>query len=137
MISQFNCQRCGNCCKTKSGGLSISDDDLKRWRKSKRIDILEQVELLVFDNEKGIPISIKGKNWDENKHAVLCAVLWFLPDGKMLKCPFLKNIDKKKYECLIYDILPDDCKKFPFDDNGIPNKNLSDVCPEVRRISRE
>jgi Fe-S-cluster containining protein len=109
-------------------------NDLIRWKKTKRTDILKHVNMLVFDNNKLKPVSIMGNEWDEDDQIVLCAALWFKADGKSLNCPFLKW-DEDGYECLIYDLRPDDCRQFPFDENGKLDKSLATMCPEVRRLS--
>jgi Fe-S-cluster containining protein len=40
----FDCLRCGACCYQRPGTILIEPDDLVRWKRSQRDDILDQLE---------------------------------------------------------------------------------------------
>lgn len=98
----FKCQQCGQCCTKYSGGLTAKAQDIVRWRREGREDILSRVR--VFESG-GL---IMGGN------------IWLNPKTgrKMKACPFLGK-RKGKFSCLIQSTKPGMCRKYPFTGVGI------------------
>lgn len=42
--TEFDCVTCGACCYQRPGTILVSSDDLVRWKRAARVDILEQLE---------------------------------------------------------------------------------------------
>ena len=92
----FVCERCGRCCRSTKWAVNLDTrlcwEDIERWRRERRSDILQHV--LVFEGLGGDLIS---------------------PDGKFFsKCPFLKNEEGRKYSCSIHETKPKVCEVSPF-----------------------
>jgi len=90
------CTQCGRCCTNADymGHMQASAEDLARWKKQKRHDILAYA-----DEYFGI------------------ADLWISPrtGESMERCPFVRKqrgIDR--YTCLIYDTRPEVCRGYPW-----------------------
>lgn len=94
-----NCTRCGKCCTNASYMLSLfaTADDVARWRREGRDDILRYAAVL----------GPRGS-----------ADLWIDPaSGKELpRCPFLKRprAGGGKYSCSIHQTRPDVCRGYPY-----------------------
>ena len=87
------CKRCGRCCREAGGGsLRASDDDISRWRKQNRQDILSHADIFEFE---GFSV----------------ADLWFDPitGEELYRCPFLKKCTNH-YSCAIYETRPEQCQ---------------------------
>jgi len=122
----FQCKRCGNCCKKAGSVLHITQNDYERWVEEDRWDIISKI----------VPVSYCCEN---------CNISWGLPfgdtcrrcdmPGKLLfywidpkyqfnyfaqlmgnpKCPFLRKVrNKPQYTCRIHDTKPEICRDFPF-----------------------
>lgn len=91
------CSRCGKCCTHAGymGSLSATPEDVKRWRREGRDDILRFVAIIG-----------SGKNPS--------ADLWVTPDGiEKLRCPFVrKDPNKPTYRCTIYETRPEVCRDY-------------------------
>lgn len=114
----FECQQCGECCKKYAGTLKASVEDIERWKREGREDILEYVYVFEFDG-----IIIGGD-------------LWFDPKtGEEIigTCPFLKK-SKGKFICLIHDTKPTVCKEYPFNESKKPDKSRINECKGLRVI---
>jgi len=133
MKDNFECQRCGKCCRRFSRSLEATEEDLIRWKKEKRNDILAYILVCVVRNKE--VDWIRGDEWKE-KDAVIVADLWFDPntEAELIVCPFLKKEKDNRFVCLIHDTKPGECKVFPFDSKGNVRKDIDDVCYEVRRL---
>ena len=94
----FRCQQCGECCTKYSGGLTAKAQDIMRWRKEGRKDILSKVRVLEAGGE------------------IMGGELWLNPrTGRKMKCPFLERGEKaKKARCLIQDTKPLVCRQYPY-----------------------
>jgi len=96
LYDNFECMRCGRCCKRTKWVTNIDTrlvwEDVERWRKEDRIDILKYVQ--VFED-------LGGDLFDKETYR------------KFSKCPFLKK-EGKAYTCTIHQTKPWACKVFPF-----------------------
>jgi Fe-S-cluster containining protein len=94
------CSQCGKCCTNLYGTFEATGEDVRRWRKEGRKDILANVMLL-------------GPRWDP----------WgdFIgTDGQTERCPFLHKIrGSKRYRCSIYETRPQVCRDFIPWESGI------------------
>ena len=93
----FSCEMCGQCCKLTKWVVNprtrLIWEDIERWRREKRHDILRYV--LVFEGLGGDLLDLKNQK--------------FLPE-----CPFLKRGENKKYVCTIHETKPFVCQVAPF-----------------------
>jgi Fe-S-cluster containining protein len=94
------CSRCGKCCTSSSymGTLSATEEDVHRWIREKRWDILAWTWL--FYDRDGIPD---------------CADLWVSPKTgiEAERCPFVrKERGRNTYKCTIYDTRPEVCRDY-------------------------
>ena len=90
------CTQCGKCCTNSNfmGSLSATAEDLERWRREERWDILAWCGII--------------DDW---------ADLWVSPrtGDEAERCPFVrKQRGKDKYDCLIYETRPEVCREFPY-----------------------
>ena len=94
----FNCKQCGNCCINIPGAYahSIDEEDVERWKKNRRNDILKWV--ISIDYEK---FTIHD--------------VWFHPEtgDDVSSCPWLEKSDNGKYKCAIHDLRPNYCREWP------------------------
>ena len=118
----FECQRCGKCCLEFGSCLSVSAEEIKRWERDERWDILQYVDLFEVNVcpqcDKAAPLDQEYCNTChiKLKRVILGGDLWFDPEtGEELKqCPFLRKVkNQDKYECLIHDAKPERCRNFP------------------------
>ena len=105
------CLRCGTCCRKQGFGWSPEINDLKRWLKQSRLDILQYINICLGDNLqiRGDELTFAQLGW------VTFSVLWVNPPtGKRLKrCPFLrKTRNQPVYTCLIHDTKPNRCRAY-------------------------
>ncbi|NIQ94442.1 MAG: YkgJ family cysteine cluster protein [Desulfuromonadales bacterium] len=84
-----NCLACGECCRQFSWHLKASENDLERWRRLGRNDLLERVNRL-------------GWIWVDPVTAERLPV-----------CPFLEEIEPDTAICSIHAIKPDICRAYP------------------------
>lgn len=84
------CNGCGKCCTNEyfMGTLTASSEDINRWTREGRDDILRFV-----------------KSGD----------LWIDDNGReYFRCPFVrKNRGKSTYRCTIYETRPEVCRNYP------------------------
>jgi Fe-S-cluster containining protein len=52
--------------------------------------------------------------------------------GLMNRCPFLKKLRSRKYQCIIQDVKPRGCKKFPVVWSGLNTEYV--VCPALKKL---
>lgn len=85
----LKCRRCGRCCIESQGHLQATLEDLDRWKKEGRKDILQFAYVMLNS----------------------FADLWFDPTtGEELSdCPFLRKLGRAKYECTIHGTAPEQC----------------------------
>lgn len=112
MPENFKCKQCGKCCIKFGPELSISTEDILRWRKENRGDILAWV-------------------WIENgnsKYPVGDA--WFDPQtgSEVNECPWLSKLPSGKYLCKIYETRPQICKRFSPESSNPRMKKDAEEC---------
>ena len=91
------CTNCGRCCTNPNYMLTLSatGEDVKRWRRQRRYDILRFAWVLGPPN---------------NPHADL----WVDSEGnERSRCPFVRKVrDQPRYLCSIYDTRPQVCRDY-------------------------
>jgi len=98
-LNGFTCKQCGRCCQVLGieYDLYVDADDVRRWKREGRDDILAWVAPAVYrDGEYDFPVDPETG------------------DEVTGNCPFLKR-DRSKgiSQCLIHDTRPKDCVAFP------------------------
>jgi len=94
----FSCRQCGRCCTFLDYHNELTEEDVVRWEKLGRTDILKWVR----------GIEQKGR---ESGYRI-----WTVPGttGLADRCPFLKKIpSENRWECLIHDVKPAICRQYP------------------------
>jgi len=102
------CTQCGRCCTNANfmGSMQASREDVARWRREKRDDILQYA--YVYDYKAG---SI-GDTYD-----FPFADLWLSPrtGHELERCPFVRKVrGQDRYTCTIYDTRPQACRDYPW-----------------------
>ena len=91
------CTMCGKCCTNPSymGTLQASGDDVKRWRREGRDDILRFAVVLGSAKDP----------W---------ADLWIDERGvERMRCPFVRKVrGQPRYRCTIYETRPQVCRDY-------------------------
>ena len=101
MESEKPCSRCGKCCTNSRfmGGMTATREDVERWIREGRDDILEWVEVIGTEEDP----------W---------ADLWIsqVTRTEASICPFVrKDENRPTYRCLIYETRPQVCRDYtPF-----------------------
>jgi len=113
MSKTQECEQCGSCCLQIECLRTIEEEDVRRWVKAHRADILHycygwknnSVEFLVSEEENEVvSYFMEARNRD----------MWTNQVGYPIKvCPFLrKKRGKNQFECLIQNTKPMMCKKY-------------------------
>lgn len=94
------CTQCGRCCTNADfmGSMEATEDDVTRWVKHRRYDILRFVDLVRPDG------------------AFICADLWVdnQTGNDRKRCPFVRKVrSQDRYTCTIYETRPEVCREFP------------------------
>jgi Fe-S-cluster containining protein len=122
---EFKCQQCGKCCAELGSCLILTAEETQRWLKDR----------------KKYHSNIGMRRLSEFMDEILPGAydIWISPiTHDDMNCPFLRKINgEPKYKCLIYDIRPEVCRDFPFDDSGNLRVTMSDVCPIVKELAKE
>ena len=91
------CTNCGKCCTNPNfmGSLSATAEDVRRWRRERRYDILR------FEDGGDLWIDEKGE--------------------ERLRCPFVRKVrNQPRYLCTIYETRPQVCRDYePWAPNSI------------------
>lgn len=98
-MEKFKCVRCGNCCLNLYDAFCTTADpeDLNRWEKEGRWDILDWVGFISADDRTLADLWISPKTGEE-----------------VTRCPWLRKLPKKdKYKCQIQNSKPIHCRKYP------------------------
>ena len=93
------CTQCGRCCTNSDfmGSLTASGDDVKRWRREGRDDILSWVQVLAGENNPFGDLWISPRTGNEAQ-----------------RCPFVRKIrGQERYTCTIYETRPETCQQYP------------------------
>lgn len=98
------CTQCGRCCTNPSfmGTMQASPEDVKRWKREKRSDILAWAYIL------GPTAHKRGFGF---------ADLWINPktDIEAERCPFVRKMPNRDvYKCMIYETRPQACRDYPW-----------------------
>ena len=96
-----DCTRCGKCCTNQSymGSLQATGDDVKRWRKEGREDILRFAVVMGLSDENPW-----ADLWLDQDHPDL---------PERLRCPFVrKDRNRLTYTCTIYETRPQVCRDY-------------------------
>ena len=104
------CERCGSCCVQLEGIINISREDIRRWIKDGRTDILQYCAgwsngCLTFSKKKLERHLTGGINME----------MWFDPENgdDIFLCPFLRNKPgDQQFECIIQDTKPEICRDY-------------------------
>jgi Fe-S-cluster containining protein len=118
---EFECRRCGKCCK-ESWEISVDvEKDIFRWIEQKRFDILNKIVLnprylLAPERYNGEPPWI-----------IDCGHVLFGDVGN--KCPFLEEaVCEMPAGCSIHDTRPQVCRHFPHNPKNRVRSDILDVC---------
>ena len=107
------CKRCGSCCLQIGDIINISEDDIKRWVKEGRSDILQFCagwtkdcfKLMVWREKELIRYLNESINME----------MWFNPKSgnEISLCPFLrKQYGKNQFKCTIHNTKPKICREY-------------------------
>ncbi|MBT3296843.1 MAG: hypothetical protein HN919_18470 [Verrucomicrobia bacterium] len=95
----FKCKQCGHCCLNLNAfATCASEEDVERWAREGRDDILEWV----------VPVALGD--------VIVAYDVWLDPEtGEDVdRCPWLQRLPgTRKYVCGIHDVKPDICKDYP------------------------
>ena len=97
-MEDFRCQQCGECCRTLDYHNEITNEDVNRWKRLKRVDILDCVGVFK-KNDQGTVYRI-----------------WMKPGTREFAdiCPFLqKKSTENRWICQIHDLKPRICRQYP------------------------
>ena len=90
------CTGCGKCCTNASymGSMAATPEDMRRWRKEERDDILQYASELPHMGS---------------------ADLWIHPDSgrELTRCPFVRK-SGARYICKIHETRPEVCRGYPY-----------------------
>ena len=92
------CTNCGKCCINEyyMGSLQVSSEDVKRWMREGRSDILAWVNVLGEPEEPWGDLWISSQTGDE-----------------AFRCPFVRKIrGSNRYLCSIYETRPQVCRDY-------------------------
>jgi len=159
-LRNFKCQQCGLCCiyHTRIG---FSPEDWRQLKRKSRGDIIhhplvdsdlskilselkekygDEIKYIDDSGLTEVPIlSPVGAGYrtrkdflKELKRLKEKTGITFLWGGAMNHCPFLKHLRNGKYKCLIHDVKPNLCRKFPMVWHGINTQYVN--CPELKRL---
>jgi Fe-S-cluster containining protein len=97
------CTNCGKCCTNPAymGTLTATEQDVRRWRREGRQDILRFVEVLGRAGK-----SLPGGDF---------ADLWIDQETGMERerCPFVRKVrGQNRYLCTIYETRPQVCRDY-------------------------
>jgi len=108
-VPKLACMRCGKCCYAVHV-FTAGEDDMERWRKQGKTDIVRVME-------RYMPV------WAGD---IIVSSL----DGKILTtCPFLRN-DEKYYTCTIYEDRPNVCRNYLPGSSELCSQFKQSSCPE-------
>jgi Fe-S-cluster containining protein len=97
-MESFACRQCGRCCRVLDYQHEVTADDVLRWKKLERTDILEWVETI---------------NRDDGGTAYR---IWVVPGTRQRAetCPFLKkDPTSNRWGCRIHADKPQICRNYP------------------------
>jgi uncharacterized protein len=92
------CTNCGKCCTNPSfmGTLSATGDDVKRWRRERRHDILRFASVLGDRADPYADLWVDEETGNERE-----------------RCPFVRKVrGQNRYLCTIYETRPKVCRDY-------------------------
>lgn len=95
----FKCKQCGKCCFFFDAyTTTVSDQDVKMWKKEKRYDILERVYSMHLGGGQYVhDIWVNSETGED-----------------VQRCPWLRKLPKQdKYVCRIHNLKPKHCRNYP------------------------
>jgi len=95
MKNDFVCKKCGKCCFKYFKSIKATPDDIERWKRQGRTDILKYVLDEPIDVESYLDNSMIEMFLDEDI------------------CPFLKEVKSGIFHCMIHDTKPSFCSNYP------------------------
>lgn len=113
-LEHFACTRCGRCCLELDFHRDCTGDDVRRWERAGRDDILAWV----------------GREKDESGRTRYR--IWRYPDTPYYTeaCPWLRRVPgDTAFVCSIQDVKPDICRSYP----GTAKHGRMTGCPGVGR----
>jgi len=160
IMQQFKCQRCGLCCIYHTH-IGFSPEDWRQLKRKSRKDIIhhplvnsdlskilrelkqkygDEIKYIDDSGLTEVPIlSPAGAGYStrkdflkELKRLKEKTEISFLWGGTMNHCPFLKRLRDGKYKCLIHDVKPNACKKFPAVWHGLNTEYVA--CPALKKL---
>ena len=96
------CTNCGKCCTNPSfmGTLKATGEDVKRWRREGRQDILRFAHVLGSRNDPWADLWIDSQAPDHR-------------DPERYRCPFVRKVrGQPRYLCTIYETRPQVCRDY-------------------------
>jgi uncharacterized protein len=108
------CTQCGRCCTNESymRTLYATSEDVKRWRREKRYDILRFVYVLgdIDDPTDDPPADL----WIDSEARAN-------QNPERSRCPFVRKIrNTNRYTCTIYETRPQVCRDYePWNGNDV------------------
>lgn len=126
MFGNFQCLRCGQCCKNWEGA-EVSDEQIWDWMLEEREDIL-----------KFIDFEIDWEHLDSEGRPRLKGLKEIYP-LQGYGCPFCRKVrNRPYYGCKIHKRKPEGCRDFScaksFQFANIPHENVEDL---IRRVGLE
>ncbi|RMF91626.1 MAG: YkgJ family cysteine cluster protein [Methanobacteriota archaeon] len=120
-MGKFVCRRCGKCCKERWEITVDFHEDILRWIRERRFDILKHVVIN--------PKFLLNPGYYHNR------VQWIIDTGHVLfgdvahRCPFLEEATGDfPARCRIHETRPQVCRRFPYDEQGRVREDILDVC---------
>jgi len=95
---EWKCIQCGKCCFMYGCMIPASDDDLARWKKQGRQDILDMAMIAR----------------DPKTNRIIAAELWWdrSTGREFVYCPWIKKKKDGKVYCQIHDTKPQYCRDY-------------------------
>lgn len=99
---EWKCIQCGSCCFMYGCMVPASEEDLARWEREGRNDILEKAKVIT----------------DPKTGRIIAAELWFDPNTgrEYIYCPWIRSNGKegksKRVTCLIHSTKPQYCRDY-------------------------
>jgi Fe-S-cluster containining protein len=99
---EWKCIQCGRCCFMYGCMVPASNDDLARWEKEGRTDILNKAKVII----------------DPKTGRIIAAELWFDPHTRKeyIYCPWITSNGKegkdKRVTCQIHSTKPQYCRDY-------------------------
>ncbi len=106
----WECVRCGKCCMENWDFIFASVEDLERWKREGRKDLLAMTRP-IYKGEEGKPRTAGFRKQPQGR--LVAADIWFNPETgrKYRQCPFFESKGKKA-GCRIHKTKPRVCRDY-------------------------